>query len=142
MSSQNRKQALIADDNVDFAELIQDMFSAYVENSDDFEFTTVPSGEAACRKLNDKRYDFVILDVNLPGISGYEVVKSVLTHDSPNRRTPVLMISGDMDASPSNLKELAKFDNLYFIEKHAEMERIIRKIALFLGPGTLKFQGS
>ncbi len=136
-----RLQALIADDNADFADLIQDMFTAYVENAADFEFVTELSGEAACARLKKQRFDFVILDVNLPGISGYEVVHTLKHSETPNRDTPILMISGDLDAAPSSVRELSQYDNLYFIEKGTQIDRIIRKISLFLGPGKLQLQG-
>lgn len=52
-------------------------------------------GDSALRKLTGKdRYDVLIIDNNLPGLSGLELVQRarLISH---RRRTPIIMLSGD-----------------------------------------------
>jgi len=51
---------------------------------------TVGDGESALKELNQRRYDVVVLDVMLPGISGFDVAKSL--RDEKNY-VPVLMLT-------------------------------------------------
>src|SRR3984885_7128927 len=51
---------------------------------------TVGDGESALKELNQRRYDVVVLDVMLPGISGFDVAKNL--RDEKNY-VPVLMLT-------------------------------------------------
>ncbi|MFP5352378.1 MAG: PleD family two-component system response regulator [Actinomycetota bacterium] len=65
------------------------------------------TGEGALRALADSPFDLVLLDVFLPGISGYEVAKR-MAEDERLRTIPVVMISiaerEDLPESP-NVRE-------------------------------------
>ena len=78
----------------------------------------VESGEEALEKVKVEKFELIILDVMLPGISGFEVCREVRVLDS---RVPVLMLTARSDerdritglssgaddyiAKPFNLKE-------------------------------------
>ena len=52
-------------------------------------------GDSALRKLTgNDRYDVLVVDNNLPGLSGLELVQRarLISH---RRRTPIIMLSGD-----------------------------------------------
>ena len=51
---------------------------------------SVPSGEAAIEALNAAEYDLVLLDVGLPGISGFETLRQIRLRGY----TPVIMVTG------------------------------------------------
>jgi len=56
------------------------------------------SGEAALELLAQKHYDLVLLDINMRGINGFEVIQQVRHHDLS---TPIMVVSGrkeDQDA--------------------------------------------
>ena len=50
------------------------------------------SGEIAISKINQKTYDFIFLDVMMPGIDGYETCTRLRTIKSM-KKTPVIMLS-------------------------------------------------
>lgn len=75
---------LIVDDDIKFCRLICDYLTRY-----GFEVTLAHEGEAAIRLSTSNSYDAVILDVMLPGIDGYEVLKKV--RDTSD--VPVLMLT-------------------------------------------------
>src|SRR3954453_21995138 len=45
-----------------------------------FNITEAESGDEALRKLNRKDFDIVIIDYQMPGMSGVETVQSILRH--------------------------------------------------------------
>ncbi len=48
--------------------------------------------EAALRLANRKTYDLILLDLLMPGIGGFEVLKRIRA-DSANKSTPVVVVS-------------------------------------------------
>lgn len=52
--------------------------------------TTAASGEEAIRLLSESRFDLLSLDVQMPGIDGFTVLRWVMAH----RPLPVLVVSG------------------------------------------------
>jgi adenylate cyclase len=55
--------------------------------------TSVESGEAALELMRTKEFDVIILDIMMPGMDGYEVLRR-LKEDTATRDTPVLILSG------------------------------------------------
>lgn len=76
---------LIIDDDDQIRSLLMRLLS--VEN----ECTAVESAESALALLNEKRFDLVISDINMAGISGLELVPRVLER---NADAVVIMVSG------------------------------------------------
>jgi two-component system sensor histidine kinase RpfC len=48
--------------------------------------------EEALRLADEKTYDVILLDLLMPGIGGYEVLRRIRAH-GPNRNSPVLVLS-------------------------------------------------
>ncbi len=67
-----KARVLIADDNVDAA----DMLSALLEASG-HAVTVVHSGSDALDQARDNRFDLLILDIGMPGMTGYEAAAAI-----------------------------------------------------------------
>ena len=48
--------------------------------------------EEALRLAEEKTYDVILLDLLMPGIGGYEVLRRIRAH-GPNRNSPILVLS-------------------------------------------------
>lgn len=83
------KEILIVDD--DRSEL--EKLSAVVRTSG-FDPVTVETGEEAIKKMSDHDYLMMLLDINLPGISGFEVIRCIRKIGSD---IPVIVISGRIE---------------------------------------------
>jgi len=59
--------------------------------SESFDVTTVEDGEAGLRVAHAEQYNIILLDLNLPDFSGYEVLRILRR---ANINTPVLILSG------------------------------------------------
>ena len=76
---------LIVDDE---ARLARHVASALIEAGNDP--TTVHDGEAALNAAGDGAFDLIILDVGLPGMDGFEVLRQLRAQHIPSR---VLMLT-------------------------------------------------
>jgi signal transduction histidine kinase/DNA-binding response OmpR family regulator len=82
---------LVVDDEEDLLNVFRDLFSQRGESID-----TARTGEEAVDKLQNNTYEVVISDINLPGISGLEVLRVA---KKENTNACVIMITGFASAS-------------------------------------------
>lgn len=52
-------------------------------------------GHKALRLMDEQSFDLVLLDINMPGMSGQDMLKALRAR--PGKRLPVLMVSGHDD---------------------------------------------
>ncbi len=55
------------------------------------------SADEAERELLQTRFDVILLDLLMPDTSGFDVLKWLRSHATPNERTPVLVVSALQD---------------------------------------------
>jgi DNA-binding response OmpR family regulator len=90
MLDQKRQRLLMVDDDVKLCGLIRDYFEPM-----GFELTSVHSGPEGLRQVLEQRYDAVILDVMLPGLDGFELLRRVRSAGAaPASLVPVVMLTG------------------------------------------------
>ncbi len=68
------KRVLIVDDeeSVTFS-----LYQSFILAQSEFEVVTASSGEEALQKTSNGRFDLVITDIFMPGISGFELIKRI-----------------------------------------------------------------
>jgi DNA-binding response OmpR family regulator len=82
------KRVLIIDDDAGFCKIISDYFTA-----EGFDVASTGDGMEAFRQIlaaAPDEFDLILLDVELPGLDGFEVLKRIRTR----RNTPVIMLTG------------------------------------------------
>lgn len=82
---------LIVDDNPQNLQVLGKLLQ---ENKYEIEFST--SGAAALVWLRKRKFDLILLDINMPGMSGFEVCKTIKS-DPVLNHIPVLFLSADTD---------------------------------------------
>ena len=80
-----KKQILIIDDDEDLSFIISDMLENY-----GYAVTGVPDSETAFRLLSENTYHLILLDINLPDITGFELCKELRRVST----VPVIFASG------------------------------------------------
>jgi two-component system, OmpR family, alkaline phosphatase synthesis response regulator PhoP len=75
--SNTKTKILIADDE----ESLRTLLSAVVSSNDNFELVTAIDGDDALIKINENKPDILILDVMMPGQSGFEVCETIKNND-------------------------------------------------------------
>jgi len=76
---------LLIDDEPHIADVV-----VYVLEENGFKTSTALTGEAGLRALRARRPDLVVLDLNLPGISGLDLFRQIKTIDAS---VPVIMLT-------------------------------------------------
>lgn len=92
-----KKKILVVDNDRDFCFVISQLL-----RDEDYRVNVVYSGEAALRRIEKEHFDSMLLDYNLPGIDGLDVLKKVRQEGYP---VQTVMVSGNMDYL---LKEAAR----------------------------------
>ena len=69
-------RVLIVDDEL----IMRESLAAWLER-DGYTVESVPSGEAALEKLKHTRYDIMLVDIKMEGMSGLDVLKQVTSND-------------------------------------------------------------
>jgi HAMP domain-containing protein/CheY-like chemotaxis protein len=119
------KQLLVVEDDPVQSQAITDLIG-----DGDVQTTTVSSGENALQSLEDANYDCVVLDLRLPGMSGFELIERIKA-DPRHRRLPVIVYTGRelTDEDKARLHGLAQ---TVIIKDVTTMERLLDETALFL----------
>ena len=94
-----------------------------------YHVNTVSSGDAALVQAAQISYDLILLDINMPGMDGWEVLR-VLKADDSTAATPVAMftIRGEVRDKVHGLQEGA-YD---YITKPFSVEELRERVALIL----------
>ena len=87
-------EALIVDDS----KVMREMVIASLRAIDVLVFTHAASGLEALERLSLKRFDVVVLDLNMPDIGGYEVIEFIRSQDKL-RTLPILVVTTRGDDS-------------------------------------------
>jgi phosphate regulon transcriptional regulator PhoB len=81
------EKILVVDDEPDIVELV-----AYNLKKEGFVVSSASDGEEALAKIRNEKFDFVILDLMLPGMPGMEICR-VLRSDPKTNNLPIIMLT-------------------------------------------------
>lgn len=98
---------------------------------DQYEIKVVPNGESALEEVRRTPYELVLLDIGLPGISGYDVCKT-LKDDLSLSDVPVIFLSANTDEE-DRLRgfEVGGYDYLNKPVARAELQAKIAALVQF-----------
>ncbi len=117
-----RKSILVVDDEKSQREILELILSG-----EGYDVTTASSGEAALKFAKDRRFDLVLTDLKMGGISGLELLAQLLAQDS-SIIVILLTAHGSIDSAKEALRSGA-FDYLQKpFERHALLEVIDRAL--------------
>ncbi|MBI3534624.1 MAG: response regulator [Deltaproteobacteria bacterium] len=105
----NGKRVLVIEDSQDYLLLLETYFDGVP-----VEYRFVTDGNAAIKMLSEERWDVVLLDNQLPGVSGIEILQWLRSNEIKMglSKTPVVAISADVledSAFKEYKEELADF---------------------------------
>ncbi len=114
---------LICEDDEDLATMLAEKFLDYFNDS---VCTLVANGDRAAKELESVPYDFINLDMNVPGMKGHQIIRHIRDGEGPNRRTPIILLSADVsDSSDEFAQEL-----VVKIHKPVQMEKLLEIAAV------------
>jgi CheY-like chemotaxis protein/HAMP domain-containing protein len=124
-ATRRSRKLLLAEDNL--AE--QQAVSALLEG-DDLEIRPVATGKEALAALGAERFDCLVLDLKLPDISGFEVLKR-LEADVSLRDMPAIVYTG-RDLTRKESAQLQKAARTIIVKDVRSPERLLAETTLFL----------
>ncbi|PKH89113.1 response regulator transcription factor [Colwellia sp. Bg11-28] len=132
-STVQTKHILLIDDDAELAELLTEYL-----DSENFKVTSCLDGASGLAKAFDDSFDLILLDVMMPILNGFEVLKAL----GGNHKTPILMLTAKGDDNDRILGlELGADDYLAKPFKHRELlariKAILRRISIVKSQSTL-----
>src|SRR6266576_5896098 len=109
---------LIVDDDDAIRGMLFDLLS------DKYECNTASMAEEALRYIEVQKYDAILTDIAMPGLTGVELLKKIQEIDST---TPVILISGKgSEQDPKDLLDLGAFA---YVTKPFNLDEIEQVVA-------------
>ena len=119
MNSQpQRKPIVVVEDDVEIAGLIR----AILHTRTDFEPVLVHDGSSAIEIIRSVEPHVVLLDVELPGMSGLEIYDN-LKADSSTREIPVIFVTGSISGGEFEKRKIKKY-----IRKPFEVDELVTEV--------------
>ncbi|MBF0521434.1 MAG: response regulator [Candidatus Omnitrophica bacterium] len=126
MSGTILKKILIVDDAPQNRELLKEVL---VEDKQSYQIKEAEDGVTALRMIDEELPDIILLDIQMPGIDGYEVCRR-LKADEKYKEIPIIFITA-FTAAPDKIKayELGAAD---YITKPINISEVRSKVSLCL----------
>lgn len=117
---------------VDDSKVMRDMIVACLRSVAGLTFTHATTGLEAIERLSLKKFDLVVLDLNMPDVGGIEVVEFVRGQDQL-RKLPIVIVTtrGDEDSRTRALAAGAD----RFMTKPFTPEGIVNEVSALLRVG-------
>lgn len=126
------KKILIIEDDISFRDPLRDYFSSH-----GFNVSVANDGAVAMEKLLFHRPNLVVLDLMLPKIDGFEVLKRIRSYpDETVASTPVIILS-NLSSSEDVLKAESQKIDAYFVKAHTTKEMVLKKVSEILFKGSV-----
>lgn len=91
--------------------------------------TVAVDGEDALEKLGKEKVDIILLDLMMPKVNGYEVLRRI-KHNPLLKDIPIIVLT-NLDAHPEYVEQAAgaKVEE-YLVKSNTSMDEVVRKIFL------------
>jgi CheY-like chemotaxis protein len=129
----DRRNVLIVDDN----EPARLLIGRIVVQELGARVTLAGTCEEALRLAKDNAYDVILLDLLMPGIGGYEVLRHIRA-EGANRATPVLVVS--VMSNHESIERCRLLGATAFLAKPIDRELITTMLRSLLAPKRTKAQ--
>lgn len=113
------KKILLIEDDAFLNQLYSDLLK-----QEKYEVTSVKDGLEAYNKINESDWDLILLDVMLPGMTGFEILDKV--NKEKKVKAPIIFMT-NLDSSDSDKKALQKAKD-YWIKSSMTPPEFIQKV--------------
>jgi len=114
-----RKSILVVDDEKNQREILETILSG-----EGYDVTTASSGEAAMKFVESRRFDLVLTDLKMTGMSGLDLLKELTNYDK-SIIVILLTAHGSVDSAVDALR-LGAFD---YLQKPYDSEKLLETVS-------------
>jgi CheY-like chemotaxis protein len=130
----DRKKILLADDSATIRKVIELTFA-----DEGIDVYSVADGDAAMKKFVEVEPDLVLADVNMPGMSGYQICE-MIKQDESTCAIPVILLTGSFE--PFDLAEASRVGcNSYFTKPFTSIRELVSRVKEYLELGAFDNPG-
>lgn len=104
---------------------LRSIFSRKLQDSS-FDLITVDNGEDALQTAREKKPDVILLDLNLPGMNGFEVLKAVRSNETLKDALILILTNSVLNEDVIKSNELKADD--FLTKANFSMDEIIERI--------------
>src|SRR5215210_4836634 len=122
------RKLLLTDDSITIQKVVDLTFA-----DEGMEVTTVGNGRLALQKLEELSPDIVLVDIHMPGISGYEVCEQI-KRDERFRHIPVMLLVGSFEPFDEAEARRVGADD-YLTKPFQSIRQLVSKVGALLGGG-------
>jgi len=87
-------------------------------------------GKEALEKLKDKRFDCIILDLNLPDVSGFELLDQIKSQ--PHLKHIPVIINTAMELNQEKMAHIMQYTEAMVLKSNKSNDRLIDEVSLFM----------
>jgi len=106
------QRVLVIDDNTSNREIANRMLQMAGHS-----MVAAETGEEGLRKMEQSKFDLVLLDLHMPGLSGIEVLTQLQTIKQTTGRTPPPIVVLSADATPQAMDEARQYGAIGYLMK-------------------------
>lgn len=115
------KKVLIVDDTVSILEMLKDGLA-----SEDYEVEIVNSSTKGLDMIKTDAYDIVLLDIQMPEMTGLEIISAL--KDSPVIRTTKIVLMTASDIPSEDLTNLMKIGVAAWVRKPINLQVLLGRL--------------
>jgi CheY-like chemotaxis protein len=118
----SKYKLLLADDSITIQKVVNLTFA-----DEGIEVISVGDGNSAMEKFEEFTPDLVMADINMPGLSGYEICERIKSSDA-TRRIPVILLVGSFE--PFDEREAQRVGaNDYLTKPFQSIRQLVSKVS-------------
>lgn len=87
------------------------------------------NGIEAVKKAEERAYDYVLMDIHMPEMNGFDATFNIRTKDNPNQKTPIFALTADITA-----EQQTEFNSFFngFLLKPIEINKLYQALVSVL----------
>ncbi|HBE92090.1 MAG TPA: hypothetical protein DDW55_06010 [Gammaproteobacteria bacterium] len=127
-----RRKVLVADDSKLNRHVMKAMLDEFGVESD-----FASSGPMTLEKLQANTYDLLVLDIQMPGMSGFDVIEAYQAAHSDEELVPIMVVTGD--ATPEIHDECERLGVARFLLKPVDQEMLRNALVSLIRPDDAQY---
>lgn len=117
----SKRKLLLADDSITIQKVVNLTFA-----DEGIEVIAVGDGDSAMAKINESLPDLILADVNMPGLSGYEICEQV-KNNAETKLIPVILLVGSFEPFDEAKAERIGADD-YLTKPFQSIRQLVNKV--------------
>lgn len=117
----SKRKLLLADDSITIQKVVNLTFA-----DEGIEVISVSDGNSAMDKLREDLPDLVLVDINMPGLNGYEICEKIKQSEN-GKKTPVILLVGSFEPFDENEARRVGAD-AYLTKPFQSISQLVEKV--------------